>query len=53
MMCPYATVDNSDVLLQCEQMLLYLTCDTWTRGEVSQALAGEVRMHTSSVRCTL
>ena len=46
MICPYTTVDNSDVLLQCEQMLLYLTCDTWTRGEVSQALAREVRMHT-------
>ena len=40
--CSYATVHYSDVLLQCEQMLLYLTCDTWTRGEVSQALAREV-----------
>lgn len=34
---------SADGLLECDNMLLYLTSQTWTRGEASEALAEEVR----------
>jgi len=33
---------NVDRLAECDHLLLYLTSLTWTRGEASEALAGEV-----------
>ena len=41
-------------LLECEQMLLYLTKDTWTSGPASEALANEVEVAmTAGVRLLL
>jgi len=38
------TMASASDLLECETMLLYLTADTWTSGEMSKKLASEVML---------